>query len=107
AFLPGDVPMVAERHPRECARRLALAAGRDDAELVIGELANLVRADDRALGILEVPELARGLRVVLHRAADDRRLSSPCRRDLHDLADARAVRSERGRRHADGRDWTA
>ena len=102
-LLHRDVAVVAERHPRERACRLALAARRDDAELVIGELANLVRADDRALGVLEVPELARRFRVVLHRTADDRRLSSPRRRDLHDLPDARDVRSEGRRDHATGR----
>src|SRR5216683_4578817 len=88
AFLHRDVSMVAERHPRERARRLALAPRRDDAELVVGELADLVRADDRAFRVLEIPELARGLGVVLHRAADDGGLSAPRVRDLDDLPDA-------------------
>src|SRR2546430_772675 len=100
ALFHRDMAVVAERHPRERAGRLALASGRDDAELVVGELADLVRADDGAFRILEVAKFARRLGVVLHRAADDRGLSTPRGSDLDDLADARDVRCECGRDHA-------
>src|SRR5204863_6104029 len=89
-----DVTVVAERHARERARRLALRAGRDDADLVVAELVDLLRVDERALGELQVAELARGLRVVLHRAPDDRGPPAPYGRDLDDLLDPRDVRGE-------------
>src|SRR6266542_3322361 len=102
AVLHGDVAMVAKRHARQRARGLALATGRDDADLMIGQLRELRRMHDRALRVLEVAEVARGLRVVLHRPPDDRGPATPGVRDLDDLLDPRDVRRECRRDHAAG-----
>ena len=64
--------MVAVRHPAQRRQRLALRAGRDDHELVVREVLDLLRADEHPLGDVDVAEHAADVRVLAHRAADQR-----------------------------------
>ena len=67
--------MVAVGHPAQRRQRLALGAGRDDHELLVGELVDLARLDEHALGHVDVPERAADVDVLAHRAADQRDLA--------------------------------
>ena len=87
-------------HARQRRERLALAAGRQHADLLGRQIAHLVGVEDVLLGDVEVAELAGDLGVVDHRAASDDDLATACDRRVTDLLDAVDVARERGDDHA-------
>ena len=91
-----DVAVVAVGHPRESRHRLALGAGRRDRQPLVGDVLDAVLRDEARGRRREVPELGRDLRVLLHRAPDDRDLAPERLGCVEDLLDARDVRGERG-----------
>src|SRR6266511_5019635 len=96
ARLDLDEPVVAVGHPGEAGHWLALAAGRCDDELLGGDLADLVLADDLTCRVFQVAEIAGDPEVLLHRPADDGYLAIERRGGVQDLLDARDVARERG-----------
>ena len=83
------------RHAEQAAHGFSLAAGRDDANLFVIDLAQLFHFDDLLHGDIQVTELACHLRDVYHAAALE--ADHPPVRDRHirDLLDAINVGSKR------------
>ena len=88
--------MVAVGHPAQSRQRLALGAGRDHDHLVVGEVLDLLDADEHPLGHLDVAEPAADVDVLAHRAADQRDLAAERLGGVDDLLDAVDVRREAG-----------
>jgi hypothetical protein len=96
ALVQLDLRVVAVGHAAQSAQRLALAAGRDDDELVVGEVRELAGLDEHAVGHLDVPEHAPDVDVLAHRPADERHLATVGHRSVDHLLDAVDVRGEAG-----------
>ena len=96
AGLDLDGGMVVVRDPRHRRHRLALAAGAEDQLLAARQLGELVRPQDRVLGDVHVAEVARDVRVLPHRAADERDLAPAVDPDVGRLLHPVHVRGERG-----------
>ena len=62
--------VVAVGHPRQRGHRLALRAGGDEHDLVVGEVVELLDVDEHAVGHVEVAEVGGDAHVAHHRAAD-------------------------------------
>ena len=86
--------MVAVGHPAQRRQRLALGAGRDDHDPLVGEVGDLARPDEHPLGDLDVPEAAPDADVLAHRAPDERDLAAERLGGVDDLLDAVDVRRE-------------
>ena len=95
ATLDRDVRVVAVGDPRQRGHRLALAPGAEHQHAVRRQLHRLFRRHDRLLRKLDIPEVARDVHVLPHRAADDRDFAAVRDRDLGGLLDAVHVRRER------------
>ena len=65
-----DIAMVAVRDPAQHRHRLALAAGDDENDLVIGEERRFPCIDQELVGIVQVPELKRDFDVVFKTSAE-------------------------------------
>ena len=63
--------VVVGRHPRQRRHRLALRAGGDEHDLVVGQLVDDVDGDDEVRRDPQVAEVARDAHVAHHRAADE------------------------------------
>ena len=100
AFVQLHLRMVVEGHARERRERLALAAGREDEDLLGPVLVDLRELDHRALGHLEVAEVAGDVGVLDHRAAGEGELAPVQVGDGDRLLDAVDVRGEAGHDHA-------
>ena len=70
-----DLRMVAVGHPPQRAEGLALGAGGDDHDALVGEVGDLPRPDEHPLGHLDVTERAADRDVLAHRAPDQRDLA--------------------------------
>ena len=88
--------MVVVRDPRHRRHRLALAAGAEDQLPAARQLGELVRPQDRLLGDVHVAETPRDVRVLPHRAADERNLPSAVDGDIGRLLHPVHVRREGG-----------
>ena len=89
-----DLRVVAVGHPPQRRQRLALRAGRDDHDPVVGEVVDLARPDDQPVGHLDVAELAPDPDVLAHRAPDERDLAVERVGGVDDLLHAVDVRGE-------------
>ena len=88
--------VVPGRHERQGRHRLALGAGRDDADLPVGEHVDLVDVDQDAVGDVRMPEAAGELDVLAHRAAEGGHLAAAGHGGVDDLLDAVDVAGEAG-----------
>ena len=95
AGLHRDGLVVSVGDPRERRHRLALAPRAQDEKLIGSELGRLVRIHDRVLREGDVPEVARDVEVLAHRAADDDDLPPALDGDVGRLLHAVDVRGER------------
>ena len=96
ALVQLDLRMVVEGHARERRERLALAARREDEDLLGPVLVDLRELDHRALRHLEVAEVAGDVGVLDHRAAGEGELAPVQVGDRDRLLDAVDVRGEAG-----------
>ena len=90
-----DAGMVVVRDARHRRHRLALAAGAENELLVRRQLCELVRAQHEIVRHVHVAEVARDVRVLAHRAADERDLAPAVDRDVGGLLHPVHVRRER------------
>ena len=88
--------VVAVRHPAQRRQRLALAARRDHHELVVRVVLDLARPDSIPSGMSMWPSVAADVRVLAHRAPDQRDLAPVRGRGVDHLLDAVDVRREAG-----------
>ena len=91
-----DVAVVAVRHPAQRRERLALAAGRDRDHLLVGEVLDLARLDQQAVGRVGDPEVGGDVEVLAHRAPDQRDLAVELGGGVDHLLDAVDVGGEAG-----------
>ncbi len=87
--------VVGERHPGQGAHWLALAARRDQHDLLLRVAADLVDVDQRALRDVQIAHLGPDGHHVDHAAAGKRHLAPILDRAVDNLLDAAHVRSER------------
>ena len=70
------VGVIAVGHAPQRRQRLALAAGRDHDQLVVGEVLDLLGPDEHPLGHVDVAQHAPDVHVLAHRASHQRHLAS-------------------------------
>ena len=95
--------VVAVGHARERRHRLALRAGAEHGDLVVAQLVEVGRLDQRALLDVGVAEVARDVEVLDHRAAHDGDLAAAGLGGVDDALQAVDVRREARHDHAAGR----
>ncbi len=95
--------VVAVGHARERRHRLALRAGAEHGDLVVPQLVEVGRLDQRALLDVGVAQVARDVEVLDHRAADDGDLAAAGLGGVDDALQAVDVRREARHDHAAGR----
>ena len=66
-----DLRVVAIGHPAQRGQGLALRAGRDDDDALVGEVLELAQADQLPVVDVDVPERASDADVLAHRASDE------------------------------------
>ena len=94
AALQLHLGMVAIGHPAQCRQRLALRAGRDDHDALVGEVVDLARADEQPVGHLDVAQRAADADVLAHRASHQRDLAIERIGRVEDLLNAMDVGGE-------------
>ena len=90
------VRVVAGGHPPQRRERLALAAGRDHHQLVVGVVLDLLGLHQHPLGHVDVAQPAADVHVLAHRAAHQRHLAAQRGGRVHHLLHAVDVRGEAG-----------
>ena len=85
-----------EGHAGQGGHGLALAAGGNDADLVLGQALDVGQIHQHAVGNVHIPQLGGHLHGVLHGAAGDRHLAAVPGRHVDDLLDAVHIRGEGG-----------
>src|SRR5204862_2847078 len=93
-FVDGNEAMIVYRNARERGHRLGLAAAGKDDEALGVEAANVLRANDHAVGDAEILEGVGDFDVVHHAAADEGDFAANARGDIDYLLDAMDRRSE-------------
>ena len=96
AVVQVHVRVIAVGHAAQRRERLALRPCRDDHELVVREVLDLLRAHQQTLRDVDVAEHAPDVRVLAHRAADQRDAPADRGRGIHHLLDPVDVRGEAG-----------
>ena len=96
ARLDRDGLVVAVCDARERRHRLTLAPGAQHEQALGRKLRGFVRIDDRVFGERDVPEVARDVDVLAHRAADDDDLPPALHGHVGGLLHTVDVRGERG-----------
>ncbi len=91
-----DVAVVVVGHPPQRRERLALAAGRDHDDLLVGEALDLARLDEEALRRFGDAQVRRDVEVLAHRAADQRHAPVELHRGVDHLLDTVDVGGEGG-----------
>ena len=91
-----DVAVVVVGHPPQRRERLALAAGRDHDDLLVGEVLDLARLDEEPLRRVGDPEVGGDVEVLAHRAADQRDPAVELHGGVDHLLDAVDVGGEGG-----------
>ena len=91
-----DVAVVVVGHPPQRRERLALAAGRDHDDLLVGEVLDLARLDEDARRRLGDPQVGGDVEVLAHRAADQGDLAVELDGGVDHLLDAVDVGGEGG-----------
>ncbi len=90
------LPVGVEGHAGQGGHGLALAAGGDDAHLVLGQGLDVVQVHQHAVGDVHIAQLGGHLHGVLHAAAGDRHLAAIAGGHVDDLLDAVHVGGEGG-----------
>jgi hypothetical protein len=90
------VAVVVVGHPPQRRERLALTAGRDHDDLLVGEVPDLARLDEDPLRRVGDPEVGGDVEVLAHRAPDQRHLAVEPYRGIDHLLDAVDVGGEGG-----------
>ena len=88
--------MGVEGHAGQGGHGLALAAGGDDADLVLGQALDVGQIHQHAVGNVHISQLGGHLHGVLHGAAGDRHLAAVPGRHVDDLLDAVHIGGEGG-----------
>ena len=89
-----DLLMLGKSHTIERGHALALAAGRDDHDLVFRQLVDMLNVRHHVLGNIHIPQNRRNAKNIFHAAAGDGDLAVVPRRDGDDLLQAVYVRGK-------------
>ena len=87
-FVDGDEAVIVDGDARHRGHRLGLAAAGQDDETLGIEAANVLGADDHAVGDAQIVKRVRDFDVVDHAAADEGDFAADARGDVDDLLDA-------------------
>src|SRR5580698_11525243 len=99
-FVDGDEAVIVDSDARKGRHRLGLAAAGEDHDALGIEIANVLRADDHAVGDAQVVHGVCDLDVVDHAAANEGDFASNASSDVDDLLDAVNRGSETGKNDA-------